>query len=103
MRGLKLFNFTTETGMKKVVKFENSGYKFIVKNRSGGRIYVNMSDDVDESTGFPVDDGETYIMVENENIAQFDRACTDTIAILGTVTSSGENTVTVQMINYRRN
>lgn len=102
MRDLKLFNFTTEAGKKKVLHFDGKGYKFIVKNASGGRIYVNMTEDVDESTGFPVDDGETYIMVENENTARYDEACTDTVAILGTVNSEGEKTVTVQMVQYRR-
>lgn len=99
MRDLKLFNVSTVAGQKIIVEFDFEGNKFIIVNKSGGIIYVNMSSEVDETTGFPVEDGETYVMVENENLAQFD-SYTNIVSILPQNTS--DTGVTVQMINYRR-
>lgn len=99
MRDLKLFNVSTVAGQKITLEFAYRGTKFIVVNRSGGMIYVNMSDSVNETNGFPVADGEVYIMVENENIAQFD-SYSNVVSILPMNTSNLG--VTVQMVDYWR-
>lgn len=97
--GLKLFTVDTTADTAQTLTFDHPGNKWIVSNHSGGIIYVNTLKQVDSNNGFPVHDGETYIMVENENRDQFS-PYSNTVSILPKSTSTAG--VTVQMIRYIR-
>lgn len=71
------------TGGATAIPFEYNSGRYLVKNFSGGDIYVSFEPTVDEEISFRISNGYAQVCVINEKGTGYGQSKTDTIYIKG--------------------